>query len=589
MLMRSTLFRSTLTALLLGSLVFSGCSCEDEAPVGGDSGVPPGTDTGLGGSDGGGGGPDLGFDDGGHPIDGGGNPDFGFDDAGNPIDGGFPSGDGSVTDGNPLEQPLSEFCRGTGTVVIVGAGDQCAGDIAENTFRFGLCACETADVQSNLSLDAFDSNLGTYGATLAGGGTNILSDGQLGINGPLTMDGKLTVAGSAFIGGNAFQVGSQSAIEFNLYSGGPATQLNSSTNIGRNAFVNGDVSGRYNITGDLTVPPTATVSAATRSNLGGALRRAAIPPLQPCACGADEILDIPGLTEFGRTHNDNAVNDVITSTTWATGAGPDVITLPCGRYYLTEIQHPRGLTIIAEDRTVLYVDGDMTIGGGLNLDLQPGAEIDLFVAGSLSVQAAARLGTRDAPSKVRTYVGGTSTITFSASSQLGGNLYAPRAHVVFGASANLYGALFCRSVEFSGSADIHFDTAVRNAGQSCEPPPNTDGGVGDGGTMGPPDFGFDDAGNPIDGGFFDATPAPDATPIVDGGVVDAGSVDAGSVDSGVANPDAGPRDSGVSACTGCFQCGDQACINNMCAPCQSDLDCCAPYVCSPTGQCIILL
>lgn len=521
-------------ALLLAPL--SACSCDDD-PGG------SGEDSGSNGDP----------DGGGAQMDGASRDGAGLDE-----DGG-PGADGGAGDGSPLEQPLSEFCEGMGsTVVVVGGGGECAGDLAEETFQFGLCACDTVQVQSNLELDAFDSNLGAYGAAIPGGGINRSDDGNLGINGLLDMQGKLTARGSAYIGSGGFSVGASSLVTGLTYAAGDAVQDNSSTTLGYNAYFSGNVEGRFDIAGDLYVPVTATVSAATRSNLGGNLIRRDIPAVRPCPCEPSEILDIAALTRWAETHNDNQVERVLTSTSYQDG-GPGTLSIPCGRYYLTRVNQPGGLDLRAEGRVVLFVDGDFTIGGSLGITIAPGAELDLFVAGQLSVGASARFGDPSAPSKVRTYVGGSGPITLSASAVFGGMLYAPRSEVVFSASSDLYGALYCNSADFSGSAAVHFDTAVRSAGRACEMP---DGGV--------------DAGPGADGGL-DGGPGADANVDLDA-AVDAGAADVGA-------PDSGP-----TGCNGCGQCGNLACIippgagSGVCEACQSDLDCCAPLVCQG-GQC----
>lgn len=97
-------------------------------------------------------------------------------------------------------------------------------------------------------------------------------------------------------------------------------------------------------------------------------------------------MDIAALTAWGATHNDNIVEQVLTSSTWSDGQGPNQITLPCGRYYLSNIKHPSTLTIRAEGRTVLFVDGDVEIGGGINLEIADDAEIDLFIAYDTAVR-----------------------------------------------------------------------------------------------------------------------------------------------------------------------------------------------------------
>lgn len=560
------LFRTThwlLTASL--SLLVA---CGDDVPGGGDTGfdgdgnVLPGADAGPRA--------DSGRDNDGNVLpgnDGGPGTDTGFDNDGNVLPGNDGGLDGGPTDGNPLEVPLSEFCSGSGAVVIVGGGDLCAGDVAEETFRFGLCTCQSAEVGSQLTMDAFDSSLGPYGSTSTGGVQNILNDGNLGINATLNTSGKVDILGSAYVGGGGFAVGASSSISRNVFANGNANQANSSSSVGRNMYVNGNVSGRFDISGNLYVPEGATVSNQT--NVTGQTVRGPVTVPTPCPCEPNQILDVAGLTAWARDHNDNEVEDVITSTSWENG-GPTNITLPCGRYYITSInQGNSGLRIRAEGRTVLYVDGDVTVGQ-FNLELAPGAEIDLFIAGNLSVGASLSFGSAAQPTSVRTYSSGTATIAISGSSLWGGNFYAPRAHVSFGGSPTLYGALFARSVFFQSAATIHFDSAVRRAGQTCEPPP-PDGGVVDGG----PEL---DGGPDLDGG------APDGAD-QDGGVGPDANIDAGTPDTGV---DAGPPDTGVTQCDeGCGCGGGLGCVENICAPCQDDSDCCAPFVCSASGQCII--
>lgn len=522
-------------------------ACGDDVPGGselggggGDGGVVPGPD----------GAPraDSGFDSDGNLIpggDGGPGADSGLDSDGNVI----PGGDGGPTDGNPLEVPLSEFCAGSGAVVLVGGGDLCAGDVAEETFRFGLCTCQSAQVGAQLTMDAFDSANGPYG------GNNVLNDGNLGINRALSTSGKVDIRGSAYVGGGGLGVGPSSSISRNVFANGNTNQANARTSVGRNMYVNGNVTGGFDIDGNLYVPQSATVSNQTV--VSGQLVRGPVTVPTPCPCEPNQLLDVAALTAWGRDNNDNEVEDVITSTAWENG-GPTDITLPCGRYYITRInQGGSSLRIRAEGRTVLYVDGDITVGQ-FTLELAEGAEIDLFVAGNLTVGAALSFGSAEQPSAVRTYSSGTSTITITASSLWGGNFYAPRAHVFFGGSPTLYGALFARSVYFQSAATIHFDSAVRRAGQACEPPA-PDGGVADGG---PEADGGPDAGLPADAG-----------------------ADAGAADTGA---DAGAPDTGVTECTdGCGCGGGLGCVEDICAPCESDTDCCAPFVCSANGQCII--
>jgi hypothetical protein len=144
-------------------------------------------------------------------------------------------------------------------VVLETTGtSSCAGQLAQDTFQFALCACEGIVLNAQLSVDAFDSTQGPYASPLDGG-INILDDGQLGMNGgPLILEKKLTAAGSVFIGGGGLQMGPDSVIKRNLYVYGDLTEsTNTSGTILRNAFVHGDVPVHYLVEGHLQVPPGA--------------------------------------------------------------------------------------------------------------------------------------------------------------------------------------------------------------------------------------------------------------------------------------------------------------------------------------------
>lgn len=270
-------------------------ACGDDVPGGGDTGldgdgnVLPGSDAGPGA--------DTGRDNDGNVLpgnDAGPGADSGLDRDGNVLPGNDGGLDGGPTDGNPLEVPLSEFCSGSGAVVIVGGGDLCSGDVAEETFRFGLCTCQSAEVGAQLTMDAFDSALGPYGSTSTSGGQNILNDGNLGINTTLTTSGKVDIMGSAYVGGGGFGVGPSSTISRNVFANGSANQSNARTGVGRNMYVNGNVTGGFDIGGNLYVPQNATVSNQTA--VTGQVIRGPVTVPTPCPCQPDQILDVAGLT-----------------------------------------------------------------------------------------------------------------------------------------------------------------------------------------------------------------------------------------------------------------------------------------------------
>src|SRR5207248_693596 len=149
-------------------------------------------------------------------------------------------------------------------------------------------------------------------------------------------------------------------------------QTRATTVIGHNAFVRGNVSGRFQIGGDLHTLPGTSVDPAT--TVAGRTVRETVPIDPPCPCSPSDLVDIAGLVSWGATHNDNATLMGFDPAAWAAGAGPSRMVLPCGRYYVTGIQSS-GLTIRAEGRVVLFVGADIRASSGLSIEIAPGAEL----------------------------------------------------------------------------------------------------------------------------------------------------------------------------------------------------------------------
>ncbi len=160
---------------------------------------------------------------------------------------------------------------------------------------------------------------------------------------------------------------------------------------------------------------------------------------------------------------------------------------------------------------------------------------------------------------MRVYVAGD--VSVQASATFAGNLYAPQANVSMNASAEVFGSLFVNRVVFNGNSSVHFDSAIRVAGDECiEEPDPVDGGPGDGGP------------NPVDGGVN----PPD----------DAGTL----VDAGPPPPvDAGPPPGCDDVCNNdCAETQSCQVDNAVCGECRSDLDCCFPTLCGTNGQCFYI-
>jgi hypothetical protein len=300
----------------------------------------------------------------------------------------------------------------------------------------------------------------------------------------------------------------------------------------------------------------------------------------PCDC--TNLVDIAGVVASHQANNDNdflpppvdggttvqfgdggeglALDDggfqniALDPATFATGTGPASFTWPCGRYYLSGVQITAGTTWNISGRTAILVNGDFDVsGGGITINVPAGSELDLFIAGNLSVGATSTFGSPDNASGTRIYVGGAQNICLTTPVSIYANIYAPFAQFGSTNPLTINGALFARAFvnncggASGGNTTIHYDEDVLNAGIEC---------------VGPPDAGI---------------VAPDAGFLADGGAIDAGS----------------PVDAGPQGCATCSDCNNQACNKSdggtvgTCGACTTSADCCAPLVCT-AGSCQIL-
>jgi len=105
----------------------------------------------------------------------------------------------------------------------------------------------------------------------------------------------------------------------------------------------------------------------------------------------------------------------------------------------------------------------------LRVELDPDAELDLFVRDNLLITGAALFGDPARPSATRVYVGGTGDVAIAGASAFVGNLYAPSANILIGGLGRVDGALFGKNVIAAGFLDLGYDASIRNAGEQCPP------------------------------------------------------------------------------------------------------------------------
>lgn len=341
-------------------------------------------------------------------------------------------------------------CSGTGAPIRLG--QSCAATLAANSLRHALCSCSSIVLPGDLTTES--------GPPMPGPGPGPMTpSAAVGTDGSLQVAGLVQVAGAAIAASSSGMTFNRSASVFGSLHSGGAVSATQFLAVGDDAFVGGDLLGRVDVGGALHVAPTATVGPAVSA---ATIVREPISVAPPCDC-TTPALDVATLVGAAASSNDDATislaSDALTATTAAT-----TLDLPCGQYYLSSIGAVATVELRVHGRAALFVRGDVTVGAGLRVTLDAGAELDLVVGGSIT----ARGGTVGAtpPSSLRLWIGG-GTVRLGSGVGLAAVVYAPAAALVAEGPLTASGALFVGSVSSNDDVTVRFDANVLDGGSEC--------------------------------------------------------------------------------------------------------------------------
>jgi hypothetical protein len=362
-----------------------------------------------------------------------------------------------------------DYCSGSGPPVLVATTDAgpmstCPDQLAQRYFRYALCTCLDYVSDHALVTDAFDGAQGAYNpsASVAGGSVGVNGDlhpGLLQINGSLWASNQTDITTSM-----AVQVSGELHAQGELHPS-PTLVVQADAWMASGIQTMGDVT----VAGTLHIPSGEPTNVSGTFTHDGPIDGASFQVPQPCDCDPSQFVDIAGVVATYKAQNDDAAQGV-DPTMLANVQSATTETLPCGRIYLTGIgaSAPVHLTT-APGRSALFVDGDLS-ASDFEIDVPPGSELDLFVAGIVSVSGSFLVGDTTNPARARTYVGG-STVNLQGTATLAGNLYAPNAVITLGAApTTLYGSLFASRLSSGSDLTIHYDEAILTPSSTCAAP-----------------------------------------------------------------------------------------------------------------------
>lgn len=409
----------------------------------------------------------------------------GVDQGVSPAAGGAGGGAAVPPEADPLDQDRDDFCEGIGPLVDLGNGrdvvrETCAGSIAEQVFAQSVCTCRDARTAGYVRTRGFDSRV--QGAPGEDDDGEASTGASFGVNGSY-----LAGVGFTDVGG-PFTVAGPQPLEFVGYlkAAGdlrmaPDAVIPGVTRTGRDAYLKGNYT-----TAVLTVKRDLHHEGLVIAvpDVDGDTTQGPVRVDPPCAC--EDPYDIAGFVDQARRRNDNALigldPDVLKQT-----VGIHEITLPCGRYYLSEISGVGGIDVHVTGRVALMVDGPVATFGSLDFDLAEGAEIDVFIRGNLGSIGAITFGDEARPAASRVYVASREDVVLVGAAAFVGNLYAPHARVTAPGFLRVFGSLFVGDLDVAGYVNVAYDrsvTALNCPGEEPEPIPGGQGGAGGGGAGG---------------------------------------------------------------------------------------------------------
>jgi hypothetical protein len=383
---------------------------------------------------------------------------------------GTANGDAGTANGDAGSAGASnEICANFVPTLMTAVGDgrleeTCAGWTARRAFSHAICSCGDLEVAAVLASNALDSSTGAEEDERSGASVGV--NGDYGGGEYVRVGGSLTVLGTAPVESRG---GIDVAGDLRLVA--PAT-ASGPIFVGRDAWLLGTTSSASLATVGRNLHLGPNGSLGTPAVVAGETVRGPFELPPACACADDELIDIAGIVGQGMTLNDNgrlgvsldALRDVVS---------PTQITLSCGRFAFGEISGDAAIELRISGRVLLFVDGDVAAGRRFSLELEPGAALDWFISGSLSMSPESLIGDNTRLGAVRIYVLGADTIALPGTARFSANLYAPRAPLTVGLLGSVYGAAFGATITSQGPLLARYDRSVLRADDDCGLSPPT--------------------------------------------------------------------------------------------------------------------
>lgn len=229
--------------------------------------------------------------------------------------------------------------------------------------------------------------------------------------------------------------------------------------------VNGDFNAgsQVEITGTLRLSGSVMSDQTTPLQTGAGVEE---HTAAPCDCAAENRIAVSEVMAQLQSTNDNA--RISLSERALDGVqGDQVLTLPCGRYFLTRVAASGPVHIHATGRVALAIQTSIELDSSFEITVDPTARLELFVGNNMRVAGAMTLGdVARGQASLRVHIAGAGSLNLQGTSTVAGVLDAPGAELVTAESLTVYGALLVRRAAPGADLTVHYDEELKD-GESC--------------------------------------------------------------------------------------------------------------------------
>jgi hypothetical protein len=126
---------------------------------------------------------------------------------------------------------------------------------------------------------------------------------------------------------------------------------------------------------------------------------------------------------------------------------------------------PSGMGVLVQGKVRVYFHDNFTMNGSTAVTLAPGATLEIYMGGTMDLTGNCVVNPTGIPANCKIYGLNTCTdMKYAGTSAAFAQMYAPYADVRIIGNADFSGSIVAQSLLFSGTANIHYDEALRSDG-----------------------------------------------------------------------------------------------------------------------------